>query len=219
MKLREFFNYRTHCLSCDSELNTSFHSMKKQRYRIVDNRLLVQFDLKPLKRGQKHYKVGYSIDYDSNDFCIEFFDQSGLQSYYKESPLFLINRFKKLDKNQGSYNIIRYCNICQKYWYSSNSFNLDYKSANLGDLAIQSEYGCFLKQHDDGYKLYKLYSYYDKLESSFDMIKISKEIFHSIRFKSVDSQVGKNLIKTYLIPFKESPQDIIEKLNMLMTFS
>jgi hypothetical protein len=216
MKLREFLNYRTNCLSCGSKLNTLFHSGKRQSHSIVNDRLLIKIDLKSLKKGQKHYKVGYSIDCDTNDFCIEFFDQTGLKCFEKESPLFLIDRFKKLDKNQGSYNITVFCNFCDKYWYRSNSFDLDYKTVNFGELSIHSEYGCFVKQLDDEYKLYKLHSYYDKEESSFDIIKYSKYIYETA---DIDFKVENNMIKTHLIQFKESPHDIIEKLNILMVFS
>lgn len=180
---------------------------------------MVQMDLKSLKKGQKMYKVGYNIDYDTNHFCIEFFDGDGSKWYENHAPIFLIDRFKVLDRNHGMYNIIKYCNVCQKYWYSSNSFDLDYKTANLGDLHVHSEHGAFIKTHDDGYKLYRLYSYYDKNESSFDALKISKEFCHSIRHKSVDSTVGQKYIKTHAIPFKQSTDEIISKLDLLMTFS
>jgi len=219
MKLREFLNYRTHCIACGSELNTTFHSKKKQNHSILNDRLLIKIDLKSLKKGQKHYKVGYSIDCDNNDFCIEFFDQTGKQWHDKESSLFLIDRFKKLDKNHGSYSIIKYCNICNKYCYNSNLFDLDYKTANLGELSVRGEYGCFFKPYDDGYKAYKLHSFYDKEESTFDIIKISNECLQSLRHKNVDSQMGNSLIKTHVIKFGESQNEIIDKLNTLVIFS
>ena len=103
-----------------------FHSKKKQKHSIVNDRLMIQMDLKSLKKGQKHYKAGYSIDYDTNNFCIEFFDREGSQWYEDKSPLFLLNKFKELDKNHGDYSIIRHCIACRKYCYTSNRFILDY---------------------------------------------------------------------------------------------
>ena len=196
-----------------------FHSKKKQKHSIVNDRLLIQMDLKSLKKGQKDYKAGFSIDYDTNNFCIELFDKTGSQWYENESPLFLLNRFKELDKNMGNYKIIRHCRSCQKYCYDSNFFDLDYKTANLGKLSIRGEYGCFFKPYEDGYKAYKLYSFYDKEESTFDILKISNECLKSLRYKSVDSQIGNSLIKTYVIRFGKSQDEIIDKLNTLVIFS
>lgn len=219
MKLREFLNYRNHCLSCGTGLITMFHSEKKQKHSELNDRLMIKMDLKSLKKGQKHYKAGYSIDYDTNNFCIEFFDETGSEWYENKSPLFLLNKFKELDKNHGDYSIIRHCTICRKYCYTSNRFSLDYKTANLGELSVMSEYGCFFKPYDDGYKAYKLYSFYDKAESTFDIIKISNECLRSLRHKNVDSQIGNSLIKTYIIKFGESQNEIIDKLNTLVIFS
>ncbi len=219
MKLREFLNYRVHCLACGSGLNTIFHSQKKQKHSVLNNRLLIQMDLKSLLKGQTHYKVGYSIDYDTNNFCIEFFDNTGAQWYENECPLYLLNRFKELDKNHGNYTIIRHCKSCQKYCYNSNVFDLDYKTANLGELSVRGEYGCFFKSYEDGYKAYKLYSFYDKEESTFDILKISNECLRSLRNKNVDSQIGNSLIKTHVIRFGESQDEIIDKLNTLVIFS
>lgn len=216
MNLREFINYRTHCLTCHSELKLSFHSKKRQKHKLFFDRLLVQMDLSSFKKNQKSYKVGYSIDYDTNDFCIEFFDNDGAHYSTREIPLFLLKRFKTLDKNHGKYSIIKHCTSCQKYWYSSNSFDLDYKIANLGDLSIHSEHGAFFKSFNDGYKIYRLYSYYDKNESSFDVAKESVDV---LRYKGVDNTVGQNYIKTHIIPFKQSPNVIIEKLDRLILFS
>ena len=219
MKLREFLSYRTHCLACGSGLNTSFHSQKKQKHSIVNDRWLVQIELNALSKGQKHYKVGYSIDHDTNDFCIEFFDQTGLQWFENESPMFLIDRFKGLDKNHGQYRIYKHCNICRKYNYTSNHFNLDYKKANLGELTVGSEYALLFKPIEDGYRGYKLYSYYDRDESKFEIFKISKEYWESTRRSDLDSKSEADLVKTKVIQFGNSPTEMMDKLNVLMTFS
>ena len=219
MKLREFLNYRTHCLACGSGLNTSFHSRKKQKHSTVNSRFLVQIELNALNKGQKHYKVGYSIDSDTNDFCIEFYDQTGLQWFENEAPKFLIDRFKALDKNHGQYRIYKHCNICNKYNYTSNHFDLDYKTANLGELSINSEYALFFKPLDDGYRGYKLYSYYDRSESKFEVFKISKEYWKSIRFSDIDSKFENDLVTTHVIQFGKSSTEMMDKLNVLMTFS
>jgi hypothetical protein len=218
MKLREFLNYRTHCLTCNSELNTSFHSRKQQKHKTINNRLLIQMDLKTLKKGQKHYKVGYSIDYDTNDFCIEFFDREGTQ-WFNETPLFLLKRFKSLDKNHGKYFIIKYCGICNKYWYSSNSFDLDYKNANLGSLSIQDEHGVFFNHHNDGYRIYILHTFYDKKESTIYSLRTTKKHYEDMCAKNAVPTFGNNLITTHMIPFKKSSDIIIERLNKLITFS
>lgn len=219
MKLREFLNYRTHCLTCGSELSTIFHSRKRQKHKSVNNRLLVQMDLNSLKKGQKHYKVSYSIDYDTNDFCIEFFDREGSHYDSRGIPLFLLKRFKNLDKNQGKYRIIRDCNSCSKYWYSSNDFDLDYRNANLSDLTIHDEHGIFFKSHHDGYKIYKLHTFYNKEESTFFVTKITNGRFKEIWRKNAAPLLSDDLITTYMIPFVKSSNNIIEKLDTLITFS
>lgn len=180
---------------------------------------MIQMDLKSLKKGQKHYKVGYSIDYDTNNFCIEFFDGDGSQWYENESPLFLINRFKNLDKYQGKYSIIKHCNMCSKYGYASNSFDLDYRTSNIGNLSVHDEYGVFFKSHYDGYKAYKLHTYYSKDESTFYSLKTTKKHYEEMWAKNAVPPFANNLITTHTIPFIKSPDEIIEKLNTLITFS
>lgn len=219
MNLREFLNYRTHCLTCGSELCTIFHSRKRQKHKSMNNRLLVQMDLKSLKKGQKQYKLGYSIDYDTNNFCIEFFDTEGSHYESRGVPLFLLKRFKNLDKNHGLYHIIRDCKSCGKYWYSSNSFELDYKNANLGDLSLHDEFGVMFESYNDGYRAYKLHTFYNKKESTFYSLNITKKHYETMFSKNVTPPFNNNLITTYTIPFKKSTNEIIEKLSTLITFS
>src|SRR5574339_34788 len=219
MKLREFLNYRNHCLSCGCALNTSFHSKKRQKHSSINDRLLIQIDLNGINKGQKHYKVGYSIDYDTNDFCIEFYDQSGLQWYENEAPLFLIDRYKALNKNHGQYRITKHCNICNKYNYASNYFSLDYKSCNLGDVSVDSEYAIFFKPIDDGYKAYRLSSWYDRDESWIEGFKVPLSYWKEFRYNDVDPMSPQHLVKTKLIKFGDSSTEMMDKLNMLLTFS
>jgi hypothetical protein len=219
MKLREFLNYRNQCLSCGSSLNTTFHSKKKQKHSSVNDRMLIQIDLNAINKGQSHYKVGYSIDCETNDFCIEFYDQSGTHWYENETPKFLIDRFKSLDKNHGQYRITKHCNICNKYNYASNFFILDYKTCNLGDLAVASEYAIFFKPIDDGYKAYRLTSWYDRDESWMEGFKVPLSYWKEFRYNDVDPMSAQHLVKTKLIHFSGSAPEMMDKLNMLLTFS
>ena len=219
MKLQEFLNYRHYCLSCGSTLNTSFHSRKRQKHLYVNDRLLIQINLDALNKKQKNYKVGYSIDCNTNDFCIEFYDQSGYQWYENESPKFLIDRFKTLDKNHGKYHIYKHCNICNNYKYVSNYFELDYKTSNLGELSIESEYAIFFKTMEDGYKAYRLVSWYDREESWFDTFKVPLSYWKDFSLNDVDPVSENSVVKTGIINFNSSPSEMIDKLNMLLIFS
>lgn len=219
MNLLEFLNYRKNCLCCGAELKLSFHSKKKQIHTYSDNRLLVKMSLDSLKKFEKAYKVGYSIDFTTNDFCIEFYDKLGTPVFENEVPTYLINRFKQLNTNHGSYKIYKHCTACNKYNYTSNYLSLDYKVCNLGELGIESEYAIFHKPIEDGYKGYRLISWYNKNESWFEGFKIPNSYWKFFQNSDVDPVSNNELIKTSLIPFGSNPNDMMDKLSTLLTFS
>jgi hypothetical protein len=212
MNLLEFLNYRNNCLSCNAQLTLSFHSEKKQKHIYYNNRLIIQFNLNSITRGEKDYKIGYNIDLTTNDFCIEFYDQSGLELFEDKIPFYLLERYKSLDVNHSPYKIYKHCKACNKYNYSSNHINLNYDTCNLGELLINVEAGTFYKPTEDGYKAYHLINRYYENESWLESFKIKGSyVGHS----NTDS----SLIKTELINFGNSSNDMINKLSTLLTFS
>lgn len=227
MNLEEFLNYRKNCLSCGSILNMHFHSSRKQKCTYFNDRILVTINLSSIKSGSPDYKAGYSLDPVTNDFCIEFFDKSGEHWYESNVPTFLMNKFKVLDKNLGSYYIRKVCNVCDKYSYYSNDFHLDYKKCKLGQLSIASEEGVFIAPTEDNskYKAYRITNKYEQSTSYFDMLNIlsiSNKNIHQINceylcpFKNIVQKKITN--KTNLINFS-SKEDLINKLGKLMIFS
>ena len=140
MNVQDFINYKTVCPLCDNHtLNLNFLS-KRQILHRDGERLIVIFDLTSLKKGQTNYKVGYSINKQTNDFCIEFYDKGTIDyKFYESVPSFLLNRFKDFDKNQQLYRFYKHCLVCKGYNYSSDYFKLNLNTTNLGDIKVDHE--------------------------------------------------------------------------------
>lgn len=213
MNLQEFLNYKKECPICSSLLVTAFHSSKRQKHRYEDDRFLVLFDLNSIKKGQTTYKVGYSFGLKDNSFHIEFYTKDEIR-FENETPLFLIDRFKLLDKNlTRSYKIYKHCGICNRYNYSSNEFVLNYKSCSTGDLSVHKEYAVMCRDTDNGCKVYKMLNYYSSNETWLNYGKSRS----SLDCDNVSLDFP-GMIKTGIIPFT-THDETIERLKLLITFS
>lgn len=215
MNLREFLEYRTICPICFSSnsLSLSFHSFKRQGYSIIDGRYLVKFDLRGIHKGQKPYKIGYSLSLDDNSFFIDFYTNTDI-CIENEAPIFLLNRFKQLDKNLKEYKIYKHCLICRRYNYSSNVFNFNYKLMNIGDLSINTEYFGLSSQINDGYKIFKLLNYYNSNES-YLQYGITKDINQAM------DTTHSSLMKFLKLPLLKCPdaESYIKKITSLIILS
>jgi len=226
MNLREFFEYRKTCPICDDVLVTSFYSQKKQSIIYEDNRFVVIFKLYALKKNQINYNVGYSFGLDDNSWYVEFYHQDK-KRFENDSPNFLRDRFKTLDKNLGKYKFYRHCTSCCCYNYSSQNFNLNYKLGLIEDLIVNVEYIGMLQPIESGYKVYKLFNDYSEdksiilfgKHSSKDIARSDIGVLNKSSFsQNFYSNFNLNLIQTSLIKFS-SNEETMERISKLLVFS
>jgi hypothetical protein len=172
MNLSDFLNRRSHCPFCGSSLRCVFHSKRKQRWKLENNSRLIIFDLLK-KNKQKEYAVGFSIEHETNNFCIEFYNKNvHLHDYVSIS---IINRFKEFYDNLGAFSFYMFCDNydCQRYSCNSNQLNIDFNACKIDIPGIHSEFfGLFLQMENGTYKIYRLIN------------NPSKEKSHIFYFKS-----------------------------------
>lgn len=128
MKLREFMDERSNCPICDTVLVTQFISTRKQKIKLIDNRLVAIFVMKGMRTNQPDYEIGYSFDLDSNHFMVEFYSE---WDHHGQVPMHLIDKFKEFHKNLGICKFYRRCTFCNRYSKSSTPFNLDFKTQKM----------------------------------------------------------------------------------------
>jgi hypothetical protein len=225
MNLQQFINYRKDCPICDKQLKLAFHSKKQQSYRYEDGRLIFLFDLRALKKGQTHYKVGYSFGLEDNSYYIEFYTSKD-KRFDDEAPDFLRARFKELDKNLLAYRFFKYCPGCSCYNYFSNNFLL--KKTLTVQLGVETEYIGMHQPIDNRYKIYKLLNNYTDGVSfliygkhwSEDMARDDSDMLgNNPNPTNLNINGSKlELIQTPLIKFV-SKQETMARLNKLILFS
>lgn len=217
MKLREFFAYRKDCPVCKSPLATSFHSQKKQKVRYEDDRYLVLFDLKPIKKQQLSYKVGYSLGLDDNSVYIDFYTKDEVR--LDTSPFHLMERFRELDFNLKDYKIYKHCTACRRYNYSTEYLKLNYKNCSMGDITVNSEYIIMVHPSGgDGYKVYKMLNYYNAKETWLNYGKVKTDDIIISPNPDAAMMELPNMLRTCIIPFT-SHDETMNRLGKLITFS
>lgn len=201
MNVQEFINYKSICPICSNDkLHLVFKSQSKKILYRDNDRFIVIFDMKSIKKGHKSYKVGYSINKINNSFQIEFYNKTGIdETYYESVPTFLLNRFKDFNKNQFEYVFYKCCLICNSYNYQTNYFKLDLKSPFINDLHISSEFFNFNHVHLN--KIYSITLKNSYNTSSFNILEIgniSKDFtkfnMPLIQFTNIE-EVGNRLLK------------------------
>jgi hypothetical protein len=220
VNLKDWLNYRKNCPICDSLLTTYLHSKKRQSIRYEEGRVIVVFPLTAKGKTTADYKVGFSFGLGADDFCIEFYDKNHFR-LEKDTPTFLIKRFKELHKNQGSLKFYRLCNGCNRYNYTSKSFLLKFDTAAvLPGYEIRSEYFGLIQNYggakDDRYRVYRLLNYYDDGEGSYLDYWITNNAYDAQSDSSIPS------ISTHLqLPLIKfvSQQQTLERIQKLITFS
>lgn len=215
MNLQEFIAYRECCPICNQRLITSFHSEKKQTLRFEDNRLLVVFWLNALKKHQINYKVGYSFSLTDNSWYAEFYNKDD-KRFESDTPEFLRNRFKELDKNLGGYKFYRHCTSCRRYNYSTNTFNLDFQSGTVKKMCLNMEFIGLSTQLDDGYKVYRLLNDYQSNKSTLMYGKRTTE--EHTQYYSLVGAHKFDLLETPIIKFT-SAQETVDRLGKIILFS
>lgn len=215
MNLRQFLEYKTHCPICKTQLVTSFHSIKKQVVRYEDDRLLVLFRLDALGKKQIDYKVGYSFGLDDHSWYVEFYTRDSVR-FEKDSPDFLRERFKELNKNLGSYIFHRHCAKCYCYNYSTKSFDLSFKTGKIPEIEICLEYFGLGQHINDGYKIYKLLNDYEGNKSTLIYLRTNDPFWARSDCGATPSNM--NMIQLSLIKFA-SKEETILRINKLLVFS
>jgi hypothetical protein len=170
MNLQDWIQYRRICPLCEGTLSTYLHSTKKQGSKIEGGRLLITFPMYETNKQVK-YIVGYFFDLYSSSFFIDFYDKDNIK-LEKESPIFLMNKFRKFNTNLGYYAFYRHCDTCQRYYYSSTNFKLDFTSSILVSpdkwatqvLEVSTEYFGFIQllksEKEKPYRIFQLLNFY-----------------------------------------------------------
>lgn len=226
MNLKEFFEYRQTCPICKDVLVTSFHSQKKQSIRYEDDRFVVLFRMDSLKKKGINYKVGYSFGLEDHSWYVEFYTQDD-KRFENDSPNFLRERFKELDKNLGQYKFYRHCTGCCCYNYSSNDFYLDYDLGSINDLIVNVEYIGMLQPIETGFKVYKLLNDYGGSKSTIVFGKHPSEniarsdagvVNKKPHMSNYYSSFNLDMIQVPLIKFS-SQEETMERIRKLLIFS
>jgi len=155
MILQEFLDYRKTCPVCQNRLTTSFHSHRKQSSKTYDNRFMAIFNLTPLNKAGKDFKVGYGFGFTDLSFVVEFFTKAE-ELLYNKTDQFLIDRFKELHNNLRIYRFYRDCDSCRQYRYVSTEVKLDFKNSVYYNLDVGHEIMSFSQPINDGYRVYHL---------------------------------------------------------------
>jgi hypothetical protein len=162
VNLQEWIQYRRTCPLCQGTLSTYLHSTKKQGIRIEDGRLVITFPMHELNKQAK-YIVGYSFDLYKNSFLIDFYDKNNTR-LEKETPNFLMDKFRKFDTNLGHYSFYRCCTTCRRYHYTSTDFKFNFKTATLSaELDVSTEYFGFVQllknSNEKPYRIFRLLNF------------------------------------------------------------
>jgi len=188
--------------------------------------MVVLFRLDALGKHQIDYKVGYSFGLDDNSWQVEFYNQDNIR-FEKDSPNFLMKRFKELDKNLGDYKFYKHCGKpgCCRYNYSSTIFRLDYKHGKLGSLSnspvmtVGMEYIGMSSPTEDGYKVYKLLNDYKSSRSTLIFGKHPSELITRSDWGMHNPPIDTlGIIQTSLIKFS-SKEETMERVSKLIVFS
>ena len=215
MNLKEFLDYRRVCPICNTGLSFYFHSNKQQKNRYEEDRMLILFDLNGLKKKHIDYKVGYSFGLNDSSFCIEFYTKDE-KRFEGDSPLFLIDRFKELDKNLKGYRLHKKCSFCRCYWYFSDILNLSYKYARVNDIQVEKEYfGMTQTTPDNKIKVFRLLNHNHTQESFLSCFYAQSDRDAMAEYSSPNDATHMALP---LIQFV-SKEETMERIKKLLVFS
>lgn len=218
MNLREFIDTRSNCPICDTALVTQFISSRKQKIKLVDDRLVAIFVMKGMRVNQPDYEVGYSFDLDKNHFMVEFYSE---WDHHAQVPMHLIEKFRDFHKNLGTCKFYRRCTFCNRYTKSSTPFSLDFRKQRVDTEmwdGIQTAYESFglSLPAENGFKIMHL-SNFHILEPQSSLIWFRAESESSARLDYSLPQRREEK-KLALIPFV-SKDETTKRVNNLITFA
>lgn len=219
MNLKEFLEYRSVCPICDNKALTSFFgAMRKQKINYENNKFITIFDLLPIYKNHKKYKVGYEIDLCDNSFTVDFYNDDDTK--LNVIPMFLMERFQELKNNIGTFSFIKSCSACESYNYYSNPFELTPRITSIGDLFIHKEYFGLNKMTKDGYKVYKLYNqYYSSSSELLYADKIKHPRAAKYNFILVTQTTNKQKFSDIGIINFTNRNDVMSRIDKLLIFS
>jgi hypothetical protein len=217
MNLKEFMDYKTICPLCNNNLTFVMgrHYKGTGVHRYEDNRILIIRDMRGLFKGEKHYKVGYSIGLEDNSVQIEFYTERG-EKFFSNVPSTLLPKFRKLDENIKAHIFMKECRSCHRYSYESNPFFAYLKAKTIGDLQVNNEYFGVVAPHKSELRVYRMYNNYLHKKTLI-------EIFNTDTIEFAFDQCYMNgvpgtSLNLDLIKFT-SESEIAERLDNLIIFS
>lgn len=218
MNLQEFIDHRTHCPICETALITQFISSRKQKIKIENNRLLVTFVMKGMRLNQPDYEVGYSFDYNSNHFFVEFYSE---WDHNKQVPMHMIEKFREFHTNLGTCKFFRRCTFCNRYSKSSTPFTLDFKKCAMDTgifdgLQIAYESFGLTLPTEDGVKIMFLSNFHSPIEqSTLTWFRGNKE--DDARLDWI-IPANHSKVTVSLVPFV-SKEETTQRVNKLLIFA
>jgi len=208
MDLDNFLKYRSHCPLCSNNLNLIFHSKKRQKIRKENGRTLIILPMDPInRRNEKLYHAGFSLSPNDNSLFVDFYDDKN--QLIEIIPVSLLKKFHYFNHNLGSYKFYKICNICNKYYYESDYFDLDLPNSRVGKFHVSYEFFSMYKPIQDGYQCFKLLNNYDYDESTLHFYKSADQQTYPCNEKSM---------KLDLIKFT-SKNETMNRLEKLILFS
>lgn len=213
MKLIEFMKHGRFCPICQSNSMTLQFGISKQQYRYEENNVVFIREMRSIKKGTKNYNIGYSINRNTNQFQIEFYDGNKKLNFI---PIPILERFKELNNNiKSPFVLNRRCTNCNKYQYWSNNVLLNYKTLSIGELKINYEYWGITKQIGSQYRVFKVDNNYVKNVCNVTCYESSSDIYAEVGTDDDDEHLN---FKLEPIKFT-SVTKLANKLNKLLVFA
>lgn len=213
---KNFQKYRESCPLCKNALNLYFVSNNHKQIRDIEGKLQIEAEINkfPAPKDKKRFKIHIYLDYDTNEFNVEFLnDQGKYQDYITFNR---IDGCRTLTSNTG-VKFYRECGICRNYKYSSHKLNFNYRTSVIDDFSVSHEFVELSKTTKEQIRRYELSSdHVDKkstlIYTTFPLPTAVKDLMHSVAKKS------ELLLEIPLIKITD-PSELIQRLDTFITFS
>lgn len=214
MNLLEFMRRGHICPICKSNSVNMKLDNSKQTYRYENDNIIFTREMRGVKKGATHYKVAYVINKKTNDFLIDFYVND--KKVDGSISISVLNRFKELDKNVGALHFNRECTNCNRYYYRSNSFKLNFKGCTIGDIKIEEEFFGLAKQVGAQFRIFRMSNYYKDNHCKVNCF-MSKTMFAP--YMCAPYNIGEQLQFTLPVIKFTTENKITNRLNKLLTFA
>ena len=219
MNLQQFIDYRQYCPMCQTQLETAFHSKRKQVVFTEENQLVVFVLLSGIQQGQKRkepHTIAYVFDLYHNTFQVDFYSKNKHIRYdvvYDD----LRKRFLSLHQNLKLFRFFRECKGCERYRYDSDHFDMDLSTATFQPISLRCEQFGFAHPAQGGHRIYKLLNSYPQNTSDLFFWKGERQEARVCVATPAPWQKATEL-HLPLIPFV-SQEKTLERLANLVIFS